>query len=253
MSPDPLGFHLVNFVLHLIVGGLVATLLWELGLSPGAVGIGAAAFLFHATAIETVAYATQRSELIAALGVLAACVLVAGGISAWRLLAACLAVVVGLAGKESAVIGFALIPLVAGYWRAAAGTALLIAGVVAKVAADRLEPTSLDWILTQLTAAWRLTLQVIPIGHTVDFDYDGFGLEAKLLAACLVLAGIGLAWYRAPEWGVASLGVFWIAIAVLPRLCFFTVGSPLNEHQFYLPLVGVAISAAGMWDYKAAS
>lgn len=249
IAPRPLGFHLVNFGLHLLVGLLIAVLLSELGVSTGAVVFGTAAFLLHATAIETVAYAVERSELLAAIGVLTAGVLLAGEMSAWRVLGALAALAFGMAGKESAVIGVALVPLVAGFRNAALLVATAVSAGVAWTATARGSGTSVDWALTQLTAAWRLALlSVFPMGHTVDFDYERFTLVAQLVAvACLALA-VGLAWRRSEQWGLVSLGVLWMALAVLPRLFFRTEGSPLNEHQFYLPLAGVAMIAAGAWE-----
>lgn len=102
---DPLGFHLLNVLVHALVALLVFLLLLELGSVAGALA-GGAVFAVHPLHTEAVANVVGRAELYAAVFFLAACLLYWKG-RRWkgarrilRLLGLGLLYFLSLAGKE---------------------------------------------------------------------------------------------------------------------------------------------------------
>ena len=105
--------------------------------------------------------------------------------------------------------------------------------------------SALAWASIQAGAAWRvLVLTVLPIGQTVDFDYDALSIwygRLALVALIALTVGAIRSWHRARA---VACGACWIAIVIMPRLIAQTPKSYFNEHQFYLALVGVALMAS---------
>src|SRR3990167_7320678 len=67
--------HGISLGLHLLTGTLVGLLGVRLGLSRIAAVAAGSLFLVHPLAVETVAYVTSRTDQLAAIGVLTACIL----------------------------------------------------------------------------------------------------------------------------------------------------------------------------------
>lgn len=82
---DPLLFHMVNVLAHLVVSVVILALFIEL-LSLPAAFAGAALFAVHPVHVEAVANVVGYSEIISTLGVVAACLVhIRGGpVSTWR-------------------------------------------------------------------------------------------------------------------------------------------------------------------------
>jgi hypothetical protein len=277
---SPIAIRSVNLALHVVVGALVYLLLCSVGASEGAAWAGTATFLLNAVATQALAYVVSgRAEMLAAAAVLAACLL---WIGRYRTLAIAL-LIVGLTAKQSAVVGVALLPLVvaararpgpswaeafeaarAGVWPVvrplvrrpllAVVTAVGLVLVVGGGAGNRLDPsyevTWIAWAGTQAAATYRLwTTSLVPIWPlAVDWDYR---LPLPALVACgAILAMTAVVgwhcWSSAPLLGLALL---WPIIAVGPRLALQTPHSELNEHQWYLPMVGIAFLIAWAWEW----
>lgn len=245
VGQSPRAFHLVNLTLHGLVLGLVGALAWSLTRSWSGAWAAVLLMACHPLTVEAVAYAAGgRAELIAAVGVLLACLVTVHG---WWSLAP-IGLALGLLGKESAIVAVALVPL-AGRWRhgVAVWWAALIVGVLA-VEQSRgwiTGPILADWIPRQAVALARLVaLVVVPVGLTVDPPV--IAAWPVVLFACV---GLGLlacsAWVARRAHPTVALGVAWTLIAATPRLLVPTPLSVFNEHQFYLPLVGVALALAG--------
>src|SRR3990167_7997868 len=81
LSPTPPLYHAISLLLHLIVTAVAGLLAGRLGLPRTGVWIVVTLVLLHRLTHEAVAYAAQQGEILAAIGVLGACVLTAG---AWR-------------------------------------------------------------------------------------------------------------------------------------------------------------------------
>lgn len=263
--------HLVNLGLHLINGALVYALA-GLFVAPW-VAVGAAAmFLLHPMQVEAVAYVACRSELLAAAFALGACVVSLTARSWWQTVAAWLLVVAAICAKESAVV---LVPLIAAL-EVAAGRRLswgrigalvvpclvMAASVVALDYTSRSELGVWAYAATQATAVWRyLALIVVPVGFTVDHDFEIVAWPVRwlalgglmALAGLPILAGLSLSdgdtgqtgrlWHRVPALRIVALGCAWFLIALAPRFVM-RIPEVLNEHQLYLPSVGVWVVIA---------
>lgn len=254
LAPTPISAHALNLGLHLVVAALLGWLVLMLGSSHLAGWAATAIFAVHPLTVEAVAYASGRAELLAAIGVILACLCAVKG--RWWLCAGCLAF--GLAGKESAVVGLLLVPLVAWRsnrerWPAVMALALILAGIafvgwsdlINRGEANGFTTTWGAWLLVQSTAVIRLITQaVLPLSLTVDFDYDAVPLLVRIvsLVALLGLAAFALSQRRT----LVGIGLLWCLLAVSPRLAAQTPKSYLNEHQFYTPFAGLVIAGAGL-------
>jgi protein O-mannosyl-transferase len=113
----PWVYHAVNVLLHALMTVLTFALLRAF-VSDAAAGIGALIFAVHPVHTEAVANSVGQAELIAGVGVLAACVLYAqrprdsNRLSAWRFVAIALLYFSALLAKEAAVTLPALLVLI---------------------------------------------------------------------------------------------------------------------------------------------
>lgn len=246
----PFDFHVVNLALHLAVSFLLGVLVFQLTANePIAWAIGGL-FALHPLGIESAGYLAGRGELIAALGVVLACI----AAMEREFVSMLFAIFLGMLGKETAIVALILVPLVLtmrSKWFAtvtAVASSVVLGTIVAATLAVHLIHlplvTRIEWALMQSTAFTRLTtLALIPWGQTPTHDYAGIGLFWQ----ALTLTGMGgLLWitYRLREQGLVALGLAWLVLTAAPRLVVPTPPSPLNEHQFYVPLMGVLLMAA---------
>ncbi len=243
----PQSFRVVSLGLHLSVTALVGALAWTVTREAVPALLAAAFFGLNSVQVESVAYLTSRGELIAALGVVGACV---AAVHRWWMLAATL-LVFGWLGKESASVAVMLVPLTLWYQRrhigwlltAGAGAVALEVGILMQTPAwwQYMRDTPTSWALTQVTAIARVTtLSVLPFWQTVDYDYTGVPWAVAVVAIVVALA------WAARHSRLVACGAAWVACAVAPRLIVPTPQSVFNEHQFYLPLVGMALILAGL-------
>ena len=215
-SPHPALFHAVSVALHLVVMALTGVLGSRLSLTRAAVTLALIVIAWHPLTVEAVAYAAQQGELLAAIGVLTACIFATG--RWWRApvwVGILAAVAFGLLGKESAVVAIALVPLLivarapryryvrprwAGAWiPVVLSAALLGTGVwwygwtviVSIGEAPGADVTAVDWLLVQSYAAMRMVgLLVIPMGpFSVDYDYDAVPVMLRVVTV-VGLAGL---------------------------------------------------------------
>lgn len=265
--------HLVNLALHLINGALVYVIAGAFVAPIGAL-LAAAVFLLHPIQSEAVAYVASRSELLATCFAL---------LAFWRALEArrwhehllvWVAVLAAVCAKESAAV---IVPLIAitdafrnrrlSLWR----YAVLLLPVVWMGYSifrfdylTRAELTPMAYAATQATAVWRyLAITVLPIGQNVDHDFDlvAWGWRWLALAGIGVLALVPITasleyidgdhkrvlrtW---DQWRGArpmAFGIAWFLIALSPRFVM-RIPEVLNEHQFYVPFVGLCLALSAI-------
>ena len=173
----------------------------------------------------------------------------------WWLLAL---VPLGLAvlSKESAIIGIVLVWLIvwAKFRKAWMGWMLMwhvvVVGIICLLAAEASARTSsFSWVILQSCALLRLLwLYVVPVGLTVEPNPMAISILWQVAAWLLLVALGNLVWHARKVMPIIACGIGWILLSMLPRFLVQPqqYGDPLNEHQFFLALVGVAIVVAGL-------
>jgi protein O-mannosyl-transferase len=278
----PAGFHAVNLALHAVVSLLGFLLLLQF-VVPVYAALGAAVFAVHPLHVEAVANVVGRSELLAAIFVLLACLLHlrdAGGPRHRGLRWAALVVLylAGLGAKEMAVTLPGLLLLlscgrdgwVKGLKRGAAEWPLYLLFSVALVTYLTVRGSVVGSVVGELPAAYLgglstvqrlltavsvwpqyLRLLVFPMDLVAEYGpavlLPARTFDADVLKGVLVgVAGVWLAvrsWRQAPA---VSLGVAWFSLAVLPvSNVLFPIGILLAERTMYLPSLGFSFVVAG--------
>ncbi|HEX6039819.1 tetratricopeptide repeat protein [Longimicrobium sp.] len=272
----PAVFHAVNVLLHALASALVAWLVLRLGAGRAAALGAGVLFAVHPVHVEAVANLVGRAEVLATLGVLAACHVYLGAARLDPRRVALIAVLylLALGSKESAVALPALL-LVLDALRARSGKAsaggLLrrnapLLGVLAAALAGyvALRLAVLGWVETDpapylrgLSTADRLAtaarlwpeylrLMFWPVDLSAEWGPDAlrpatWGDPLAWIGLLLGMALGAVAWmsWKSDRWIAA--GILWFALAVLPvSQVVFPVGFLLAERTLYLPSVALA-------------
>lgn len=282
MSGDsPLGYHLLNLIIHAINTGLVFLVLSRLLALAGGVGartvrvaaaIGAAVFLVHPLQTESVSYIAGRSESLAAMFVLLAYVVFLyrrqEAIS-WMETAIVLALFAfGVSTKENAVSLAGVLILTDVYWPRAFSTrglrnnwklyaamvpgALLAAWQVFRTLATSpsagfslRDVTWYQYGFTQARAFFTyVRLAAIPVGQSIDHDYPVSHtiLEHAAIFYLAALAGAIAVCYRwRRRYPLASFGLFLTLILLAPTSSIVPIRDALVERRMYLPVIGLIL------------
>ena len=253
---NPVGYHAVNLLLHLIA----IVLLWE-ALEPVLPAssrlIATGIFALHPFQAETVNYIFARSALLAAVLCLAAFVCWARG----RRWLAVICFAAALLSKEEC----AAFPVFLLLWRLAqrrdrkellpiatmfvlalaAGVRVMLAArsTVGSGAGAQAGVTPQSYLITQGVVILRyLRMLVLPMGFTVDPDIHVPSLPVGAAAwlAVLVLAGIALFRFKnagAGFWFIAGL------VLLLPSSSIFPAADLAADRRMYLPMIGFGACA----------
>jgi tetratricopeptide (TPR) repeat protein len=272
----PFLYHFLNLLLHAAVVVLLYFLLQTLleSLSHASTIAFAAALLFavHPIHTEAVTSIVGRSELLAALFLLAA----------WLLhlrdkpVPAFLCFLLALLSKESAV---ALLPLVLagdfarGKWKplwrylAITGVAVVYLAVFWKIEGGRFGEVTISFldnplatlpaqirILNALRIAWKyIGLLLYPAKLSYDYSYNAIPLYGSWKYAAFAFAG-GLAvlslfawtlWTRRSAWFLAG-AIFFGSFAITANI-FIPTGTIMAERLAYLPSAGFCLLLALVW------
>ena len=266
----PQAAHALSLGLHIAIVGLVGILGWQLlGSTLGAIGAAAIAGL-HPLQTQAIAYAAERDDLIAAIGVLATLICVASG--RWWLWL-CAPVFAGLAymGKETGLAVVGLVPLVLWLqgrlrewtlWLGALAAWIglvvytngqVIAGLRAVINIGESDlfqrVTVIEWVPLQATAVYRLlVLSVVPWPGWLTPDPDIAIVPVVLqVGAVVLLAGlVESAWRLRRSRPYVAFGIAWCLAAVALRFVVQTPWSYVNGGHWYLSLIGLSL-AAGAW------
>ncbi len=276
-----LGFHAVNTAIHALVALGVLALLWIV-LPPLGALAGGIFFAIHPVHVEVVANVVGLAELLAALMVVAACLLYirggewSPGLRGARAVGLVALYLLGLAAKEIAVTLPGLLLLLELFRPGgrselgkrlsketpvylALGAALVAClawrgSVLGSIGGERSAPVFFDVTggerILSAISVWPeyVRLLVAPLALSVDYGPPVLaisrGLTPEVIAGVLVLAVVAVVvGLGARRSPPSALGVAWIAVAVLPvSNLFFPVGVLLAERILYLPSVGAAFA-----------
>lgn len=283
VSPEPLGFHLVNVLVHVLVS--LAVLFLARALLGSLVGAVAAALLFavHPIHTEAVTSIVGRAELLAALGVLTAllafrrAVLDTGVRRHMWTAVSLLAFAAALLAKESAFTALGLLVVV--HWRVdrsamlrqrvaflapfvavAAGYLALRLAVVGTLGLP--EPVGpLDNPLAHTDSATRLRTALIilwqymehltvPLHLSADYSFNQIPLalswaDPRFLRAALLCTALAAAIVVAARRApkLAVAGLFTLIPLLLTANVLFPIGTIKAERLLYLPSVGWCLAA----------
>jgi tetratricopeptide (TPR) repeat protein len=278
---SPLGYRLLNLIIHAVNTGLVFLVLSRLlalsgGMRARAVRvaslIGAAVFLIHPLQTESVSYVAGRSESLAALFVLLAYVVFLyrrQETISWPETALVLTLFAfGVSTKENAVSLAGVLVLTEVYWPRAFSTrglrnnwklyaAMAAGGLVAAWKVFRILATAksagfslpgVTWYqygFTQARAFFTyLRLAVIPAGQSIDHDYPVSHtiLEHGAIFYLAALAGlIALCYAWRRRYPLACFGFLLTLILLAPTSSIVPILDPLVERRMYLPLIGLIL------------
>ncbi len=273
---QPAGHHLVSVLIHALNGALLFALLRAL--TGGTVGAGVAAILFavHPVHVESVAWASERKDVLGGLFWLLTLLAYvryvrrpSGGAASYALVLVTLAV--GLMAKQMLVTIPAILlildvwplrrigPAGAAGWRRCvvekiplAIVAVAAAWIVVRVQTVTGTVKSLDEIPLALrlanapvaTVQYAVTL-LWPAGLSVFYPYphDGFP-PGQVLGAMLALALVSAAAIGMWRWFPCVLaGWLWYLVALLPVIGLVQVGVQARADRYvYLPAVGLYLA-----------
>jgi hypothetical protein len=266
-GPDPRGFHATQLLLHLACTALAFFWLRRLSGSVTAAAVGAAFFAWHPMRVESVAWISDRKDLLAACFFLASALCFPDGRlgSQRNRWVASLALFVLACGSKATMVTLPLVLLLVEWLRgrrvdrflfvrlAPFLLVALIFGIVAILARRSYEPVLLEarFGLLPMThlAAWRFVFyylaRTVWPGTPVANLYPAMGASGAaapplflpaILAAVAVLAliGWGLWKARAAGWG----GLVFVLLLV-PSLALPNLGYAADRFS-YLPAIGSA-------------
>jgi len=269
------GYHAVNVLIHALNTGLVFYVLscvlnlagWTAKRVRMGALAGAAVFLVHPLATESISYIAGRSESLAALFVLAAYSLFLHRREReirWRDAAAILALFgLGVASKENAVALAGVMLLTDwSFPRGKVRKLYLLMTPGAAVAVFLVlrallhggnagftirEFTWYQYLFTQVRAILTyLRMAVLPFGQSIDHDFPisrtmfehGAWFCAVVLAVVMALA----LWLRRRD-PLFCFGLLMFLIWLAPTSSVIPIADPLVERRMYLPLLGLILLA----------
>jgi len=265
---NPLGYHLVNLVLHLLVTALVYLVALRMGMGQEAALVAAAIFAVHPLHTEAVTGIVGRAELLMAAGVLGSLWLADAGRPVMSLLAFALA----MFAKEQAMVLPAVLVLYdlcvvrprsvllryGGYALVLAAYLLIRALVLGRV--NTVSVFFLDnplphldgylWTLNAMKVAGHyLWLCIWPVSLSADYSYNAIPLAGSLLEPGVVLGILGwsglvgvAAWSFVRGTRRACFAVGLMVVSFLPASnLLIPIGTIMGERLFYLPSAGLCL------------
>lgn len=253
---NPVGYHVVNLLLHIAASVLLLAVL-RLLLAPRIAFVAAMLFAIHPIATEPIAYVFARGTILCTLLCLASLWYwlrdrpwIAATIFAAALLAKeeCVAFPALLLGlwltgprlrrQLAPIAAMLLLSLAAGLHVLWAATKIQGSGIAASAGVSPLEYLSFQGV-----AILRyLSLLIVPWGFTVDPE-----ITAGPLARALAWAAIAFAIAIALRWFKGRLAGFWFLaglVLLAPSSSIFPAADLAADRRVYLPLIALAPCAA---------
>ncbi len=273
------GYHLVNFVLHLLNGLLILFLALHifrrLSLDEGKAAIfsvlAAAFFIAHPVQTESVTYISSRSELLSTFFYLLAFLLFVKmperRIGFLLSLPVAILMYAGLQSKETVLslpgtlLAYDFLILSGSKFRPVIRrwkfyVTFLVGGSAAiyyfltgplrntVFTAGSLSPW--HYLLTQSRVIVRyMQIVFLPEGLHLDYDFRPSisPFEPAVLAStAMIFATLGLAWYLRRRSPVGSFSIVWFFVTLAPTSSFVPIVDVIFEHRLYLPMVGLCLS-----------
>ncbi|MCI0432386.1 MAG: hypothetical protein L0271_01870 [Gemmatimonadetes bacterium] len=287
----PWVFHACSILLHAAVALLVLVLLRRFTGGPAALA-GALLFAVHPVHTEVVANAVGQAELLAALAVLGACLLVVSRppgatIGAGRVAGLATLFALALLAKENVIILPALLiatdlaqrrPATGRAWWAWARAwtpPVAMLGIVAAAyvalryhvlgslagsdAAPWLPFLREDGRIFSALRVWPeyLRLMLFPVDLAADYSpaviLPADGFSPMVALGALIVVLVTLLALLTPQRPAVGLPSAWFLIAVLPvSNLLFPIGVLMAERLLYLPSVALAIGASFLWQRSVA-
>ncbi len=280
---NPVGYHLVNILLHLLTTWFVYLFARGMLVQQAAL-VAAAIFALHPLHVEAVTGIVGRAELLMGCGVLAALYFASIQRRGWSLAAFALA----LMSKEQAMVFPALLglydicisrafPLRRGgsvrfAFRQYGGCVLVLGGylVLRRLVLGQLNTVpiyfldnplaKLEWVPRMFNAmkvaGYYLWLFVWPQSLSADYSYNAIPTATSPMEPEVLLAVLA--------WGTLIAVACWSFIRGEGRLCFFIglviltflpvsnlvllIGTIMGERLFYLPSAGLCLLAGWVWQ-----
>ncbi len=269
---DPLAFHVTQIALLLAVWFLLIPFyrrILDLASPAPANRLIALAtatlFAIHTANTETMNFISSRSELLSAIGLLAAFLLIQRSPTARRYHLYLLPLAIGALAKAPVVVFAPLLLVYARLfsdeprsWRRAIRSALpsLVTGVALLVFLNSMNAkewtsgggSKLHYALTQ-PFVWLhyARLFFLPVGLTADTDwklfehwYDTRAIAGFAFVLLLFVAIRRLS--RNRQQRPIAFGLAWFAIALMPTSSFFPLAEVANEHRLFFPYIGLALA-----------
>jgi hypothetical protein len=263
------GFHAFNVGIHLVNGLLLASLLLPFGESVALLAV--LLFWLHPLNGEAVRYVSARTDLLLVCAVLLTLRLTTK--ATWpRVLLVTVCGALAPWAKESGVIIIGLLPLwlwfserwdrrwlmplacwaSAGLWITyrlvhVTGPNAPAWSAIAQYTAPAAHAWS-GFVAVQCAALWRLiSLIVVPIGFSIDHDFDAVPLWLGAVALVALLVAIASIW----RWRVARFAALWLLTWLSVR---FVIPQPefVHEQHLYGACLGVWLAlACGLTSYTA--
>lgn len=269
---NPLGFHIINTLIHFLNGVLLYFLLRLLksSLPFGLTFFISALFLSHPIHSETVTYISCRSDLLVTFFVMSAFFCYIKGrhyLSSFIYILALLTKETALvfpflafayqlicssteerSRKKNAGILYALLCITALYW-IYRGTIFHINAqeIILSPAKSGLRGFSSNIYLQTVVSLFylRLFLWPHPLSlHHIFPHYNSLLEPIVIFSTAAIALFLILAIISRKKYPLISLGVFWYFICLLPKF-YGVLNFPAMEHHFYLPSIGIYCILAG--------
>ena len=265
------GHHLVSVLIHSASTVLLFALLRALTGSFWKSLLAAALFGVHPLRVESVAWASERKDVLATLFWLLTIAVWLGYLrrpGVWRYLGVIGVFCLGL-GSKPMVMTLPAVLLLLDWWplgRVSARPARIL--LLEKVPLVLLSGASLAVTLVAQTrdamvfvhpdfptrvanalvsVAWYVVKFVWPSGLAVLYPYPVGGVPAweSLGAGCLLVVATAAVLLAAPRYPYLPVGWFWYLATLLPVLGLFQVGAQARADRYtYVPLVGLTVAVA---------
>lgn len=249
--------HLLNALLHAINGALFYLVLRQLRLPFAAAAAAAAVFTFHPLRVESVAWVTERKDVLSALFwllTMRSYIAHAEG-KAGRMVWVMVWFVLGLMAKPI-LVTLPVALLILDYWplrrtapvrtllvekipMTALAVAAAVATIVTQKAAGAMAALPLDVRVLNAIRSYGVYLgkTLLPTDLSVMYPYPAKWPPAEVAVAALVVLGVSwVAWQRrntAPWW---LAGWAWYLIVVAPNIGLIQVGpQPYADRYTYMP------------------